>query len=391
MLWSVDWDGGFVVGGDVTQRLTPNFRLKEFQQPSGAVRVHREVVSALQIVRDRLGKPMSIAGVDLDGIGATVSGGSAADIANTARAARSGKLFATVEVKNSQVHVRIPDPSVVPEIELAEALETAFLVTSAFETAGDKFQQITGNFDGAGLSFGPAQMNFKSGTLQPLFAEFRRADEPLLRACFTDPQDYVDWLKVLAMPTAQQISWSNKISTGRRNSEVIDPWKGYFQAVGRVEKFRTIMVESIMRQYGTKLLSALNYLQSLRPHLTIDHLRCVCSLWDLVIQQGSLDKAKSAIEARVQREQPADQFHLVQIGVEERGRTALAEFQDDCVSRRVGVLNGVPHTVGERQRANIQFYLLRDARIRGASEIAKLDIGAQVLSASAAVATGTTA
>jgi hypothetical protein len=389
MFWLVNWDGGFVVGGEGNQRLTPSFRLKEFQRAGGAVRVHREVVSALQIVRDRLGKSVSIAGVDDDGLGATVSGQPVPDLVKAARAARSGKLFESIEEKDGKVHVRIPDPSVVPEIDLAQALETAFLVTSAFETAGDKFQQITGNFDGAGLSFGPAQMNFKSGTLQSLFAQFQQADEAALRGCFTDPDDYAEWLTVLHLPTAaKQISWSDTISTGRRNSEVNDPWKGYFQAVGRVEKFRIIMVESTMREYGAKLLNAVGYLQSLRPHVPIDHLRCVCSLWDLVIQQGSLDKAKTAIEARVHREQPTDQFHLVRIGVEERGKTASAEFQNDCVSRRVGVLNGVPETVGDRQRANIQFYLLRDARVRGAADVAKLDVASELARASAAVATG---
>jgi hypothetical protein len=387
MPWSVNWDGGFVVGGDGNQRLTPNFRLKEFQQPGGAVRVHREVVTSLQRLRDRFGKSVSIAGVDVDGLGATVAGDPVTDLMN---GAQSSTLFESVEMKDGNVHTRIPDPTSVPEIDLAHALETAFLVTSAFETAGDKFQQITGNFDGAGLSFGPAQMNFKSGTLQPLFAEFRKADEAALKACFTDPDDYAEWLNVLQMPTAaQQIAWSNHISTGRANSDVVEPWKDYFRAVGKVEKFRTIMVESIMRDYGAKLMNEVAYLRSLRPQIQIDHLRCMCSLWDLVIQQGSLHPAKAAIEDRVRREQPTDQFHLVRIGVEERGKTALPQYQNDCVSRRVGVLNGVPETVGSTQRANIQFYLLRDVRIRGAAEIAKMDIGSELERASAAVATGT--
>ena len=30
-MWSVDWDGDFVVGGDGNTRLTPAFRLKEFR------------------------------------------------------------------------------------------------------------------------------------------------------------------------------------------------------------------------------------------------------------------------------------------------------------------------------------------------------------------------
>ena len=42
MIWKVDWDGGFVVGGDDNRRLTPHFRVKEFRNAAGAVRVHRD-------------------------------------------------------------------------------------------------------------------------------------------------------------------------------------------------------------------------------------------------------------------------------------------------------------------------------------------------------------
>jgi hypothetical protein len=53
-------------------------------------------------------------------------------------------------------------------------------VTAAFETAGDPFQQVTGNFDKAGLSFGPLQMNFGTGTLQELFRRFAARDNSQL-------------------------------------------------------------------------------------------------------------------------------------------------------------------------------------------------------------------
>jgi hypothetical protein len=387
MSWAVNWDGAFVVGGDGSQRLTPNFRLKEFQRPNGSVRIHRELVTNVQVLRDRLGKPLSIAGVDDDGLGATISGVAAPDVTRASES-RPTRLFASVEDSAGKVHVRIPDPANALEIELAEALETAFLVTSAFETAGDKFQQITGNFDGAGFSFGPAQMNFKSGPLVPLFRRFQKTDEASLRAAFTDSDDYATWLKVLDMPSsADQVKWANDHSTGPRNSLVVEPWRTYFQNVGKVGKFREIMVDEILRQYGEKLLNAVNYLQSLKPGMVIDHLRCVCSLWDLVIQQGSLDKAKAAIEARVRKEQPADQFHLVRIGVEERAKTSTG-FADDCGSRRLGVLNGVPQTVGNVQRANVMFYLLRDARVKSAAQIASMDVNAELAKASSAVAMG---
>ena len=130
--------------------------------------------------------------------------------------------------------------------------------------------------------------------------------------------------------------------------------------------------------------------QELRPDVTIDHLRCICSLYDLVVQQGSLDKAWDAIVERVAREQPRDQFSLIEIAVEERGRRASPQWQDDACSRRLGILRGVPHTVGDRQRANINFYMLRDVRVAEAAELTSGDMSDEFARVSQALVTGQT-
>jgi hypothetical protein len=368
-MWTVDWNGDFVVGGDGNRRLTPNFRLKEFRSPDGKVNVHRELVSSLQLLRDRFGRSMSVQRTDANGLGAVVAGAPLDELRAAATAMRDRGIFSAVEAAADGIAVKIPSPDSQRSLTLEEALETAFSVTAGFETAGDKFQQITGNFDGAGFSFGPAQVNFGTGTLVPLFRKFKAADEAALRQCFSDPDDYDDWLRTWEMSREQQIAWANGLSTGRGGHDVVEPWKGYFQSVGRVPRFREIMVESILRDYGGKLVAALTKLRELRPGIAIDHLRCICALYDLVTQQGSLKRGLPGIEARIAAEDPKDQFHLVRIAVEERGRTADPPWRADAESRRVGILQGVPHTVGERQRANIQFYMLRDARVTGVDRL----------------------
>jgi hypothetical protein len=385
-VWSVDWEGGFVVNGDGSRRLTPSFRLKEFKRPDGTVRVHRELVSSLQLLRDRFDKSVSVRRTEADGLSAVVSGEPLAELLHTAAAMRERGLFESVAAHDDGVRVRIPAPGNLPPIDLEQALETAFLVTSAFETAGDKFQQVTGNFDGAGLSFGPAQVNFGSGTLIPLFRKFKAADDSALRSCFTDEDDYDDWLRVMDLPIAEQVAWANSVSAGRGGHDVVEPWRSYFRAVGRVDLYREIMVESVLTDYGGKMARALRALQRLKPELGIDHLRCICSLYDLVVQQGSLDTAWSAIQERVRRENPQDQFRLTQLAVEERGRKAAPQWRADAVSRRVGILKGVPETVGDRQRANINFYMLRDVRVKNAGELLSGDL--ELARVSQAVASG---
>jgi hypothetical protein len=387
-MWSVDWENGFVVGGDGNRRLTPSFRLKEFRRPDGTVRVHRELVSGLQFLRDRFGKPLSVRRTEADGLGAVVAADQVTELLEAAAAVRERRIFERVDRQDGGVLVRIPDVGHLPSIELEQALETAFSVTSAFETAGDKFQQVTGNFDGAGLSFGPAQVNFGTGTLVPLFRAFKKADEAALRNCFTDKDDYDDWLKVMELPIPEQIEWANSVTAGRGGHDVVEPWKSHFRAVGRVDRFRQIMVESILREYGARMVRAIQALQRLKPGIQIDHLRCICSLYDLVVQQGSLDKAWPAIEERVNRENPPDQFALTHIAVEERGRKALPQWRADTVSRRVGILKGVPETVDDRQRANINFYMLRDVRVRSTEELLSGDL--PLARVSQAVASGRT-
>ena len=213
-MWSVDWDGGFVVGGDGNRRLTPSFRLKEFRRPDGTVRVHRELVSALQLLRDRFGRSIAVRATDPDGLGALVSGDPMPLLRDAAAAFTARGLFGLAALHADGVAVRIPPPERLASIDLDQALETAFSVTAAFETAGDKFQQVTGNFDGAGLSFGPAQVNFGTGTLVPLFRKFQAADQAALRGCFTDEDDCDDWLRVLDLPASSQIDWANSVTSG---------------------------------------------------------------------------------------------------------------------------------------------------------------------------------
>lgn len=389
-MWTANWDGGFVVGGDDTLRLTPHFRLKEFRNGAAPVRVHRELVSALEILRQKYGQSLSVRSTDASGLGVRVSAASVPGLLAAAEAVGAHRLFSTVTQENDVVHLVIPDPANLPEIELEQALESAFSVTSGFETAGDRFQQVTGNFDGAGLSFGPVQWNFGMGTLPPVFRAFEQADAAALRRCFTDTDDWDEFQRILKQPFAQQVAWADRISTGRGKQEVSEPWRGYFHAVGLVPRFRAVMVELALREYGGLVLEAILYLQGLAPNVHVDHLRCICSLYDLAIQQKSLTKAKPAIEARVKQEQPKDQFHLVRIAVEERGRTASTRWQADCVSRRVGILKGVPETVDGHQHANLNFFLLRDVRIRDAHNAVHGDVETRLAKVADALANGST-
>lgn len=380
---TIIYDGDFIVGGSQNPKLSPNFRLNEFERQNGTIKVHRELVSALQILRDRFGSSLSIKsmrqrnqlGAGSVGLFAWISAADIEQLTNLAEEFRREGYFQQVEWDGDLVYVNIGNPNALRPISAADALQTAVQVTAGFETSGDPFQQVTGNFDGAGLSFGPSQVNFGTGTLVPLFRKFQRADARALRACFAIDRHYAEWQSILTAPRGEQIAWADAHSTGLKKGGFKGPWRGYLQAVGRVATFRQIMTDHAIEKYGRKLARALRWLHDEVP-IVIDDLRCICALYDLCTQQGSLDKAHQEIRNQIAAEAPDDQFELVRVAVFERGKKASFAWRADCVSRRFGILNRQKTSVtidGIRAyRRNLNFYLLRNVTIRNPEELRRL-------------------
>ncbi|MGD8308748.1 MAG: hypothetical protein PVG98_04835 [Chromatiales bacterium] len=375
---AIIFDGHHIVGGDPGDRVAPDFRLREFERANGTVRVHRELVSALQVLRDRFGASVRIAdmasgpGGARTGLFAWVSARDPAALERAGRTLAAEGYFREVRRDGRTVFLDVGDPERLPPISPAQTLQATVQVTAGFETSGDPFQQVTGNFDGAGLSFGPSQVNFGTGTLVPLFRAFQEADEAALAACFTPPERYGEWLAILGADPAEQVAWADRLSRGARKHGFARSWKACLQAVGRVAVFRDIMTGHAVSDYGARLARALRWLHALEP-LDVDHLTCLSALYDLCTQQGSLDKAHEQIRARVAAQRPGSQFELVRIAVVERGLTANPRWRADCVSRRLTILNRQPTAFtadGVRaRRTNRNVYLLRNVRIDDAAAL----------------------
>ncbi len=368
------YDNDYIVGGPANRRVTPNFSLSEYAGAGGEVRIHRELVGSVQVLRDRFGAAINIAGVaPAGGLGQGLQGRFVWLKANdlgaleaAARALAQEGHFARVETSGGKLYVEMPDPAHLPALLPEKALDLAIAVTAGFETSGDPYLQVTGNFDGAGLSFGPLQVNFKTGTLQELFRRFSARDERRLRDCFGPL--WTEWQRVLNLPSrAQQVAWADGLSRGARKADFDPRWKAALQAVGREPAFRAEMLSYAYDTYGRKLIVALSWLGGLVP-IRISNLRCLAALYDLCVQQGSLDKAHDAIRRRVQREQPRDEFHLTRIAVEERGRKADPLWRADCISRRLCIIERDPVKVVDSgqtaERHNPNLYLLRNVSVR---------------------------
>ena len=357
---------------ELNPQLAPNFTLREFARPDGTYFVHPNLILTVQNIRNLIGKTVNIVKVDEGGQGARGSCISirAGDISALKRVCTGfldqGTVSKFVQGNDSLFLEARTSPT--ETLSLKDALDTAFYVSAGYETSGDPFQQVTGNFDGAGLSFGPSQVNFGAKTLVQLFRRFEKVDPEKLRECFTVKAHWDEWRALWEEPVTEQISWGNKQSTGIKKGEVKDPWRGYLKQVGQVPAFRDEMIGFSKEVYGDKLHTALKWLQTVWPNPITD-LRCFCALFDLCTQQGSLDKAHSQIKTRIAKEKPTNQKQVVQIAVEERARAADPPWRAASMSRRLGILYGAPVSATESGKTantdNPYFSLLPEMEVQG--------------------------
>ena len=333
-------------------------------------------MAGLQLLRENLGASISIEQITppasfnpaTDGLSIVIT---AADVDKMEKEAdklvKSG-YFSRAVRQGSQLYLEIPDPENLPAISPTTAFDCGVKVTAAFETSGDPYQQVTGNFDGAGLSFGPIQCNLGTGTLQELFRRMRGENETKLKRCFGNQDHYATFWKVLDGSRAKAVQWADQLSTGSNKHDFSQPWKGYLQAVGQESQFRDVMLRYAYDKYGKLLMSALAFLSGISP-IKITNLRCLAALYDMGVQQGSLQKAHAQIRRRVASEQPADEFALTRIAVEERAKKASPRWRADCLSRRLCILEREPVSVSldgqSSRRSNRSSYLLRNSPVKG--------------------------
>ena len=99
----------------------------------------------------------------------------------------------------------------------------------------------------------------------------------------------------------------------------------------------------------------------------VNNLRCLAALYDMGVQQGGFEKARSEIITRVFHEQPTDEFALTRIVLEERAKKASKRWRADCLSRRLGILDREPVRVSldghVARRTNPSVYLLRNSPV----------------------------
>lgn len=117
-------------------------------------------------------------------------------------------------------------------LEHAKDYTSFFYETSQHAPA--RYGVTAGNFDGAGISHGIIQFNFKSGTVQPLFNHLIDNFPSIVLTAFNNVQaDYDTFVDTVKnKTTTDQIAWGNSITLSTNKHKVIEPWATYFTQLG---------------------------------------------------------------------------------------------------------------------------------------------------------------
>ncbi|MBV8810652.1 MAG: peptidoglycan-binding protein [Acidobacteriaceae bacterium] len=216
--------------------------------------------------------------------------------------------------------------------------ERCLALTGSFETSSgfpECFSELAGDFDGEGISFGVLQWNLGQGTLQPLFLDMLEAYPQTIGEVFQDR--LATFKRVLALPRQQQLSWALSIQSPDRRV-VFEPWKGYFEALGRTASFQFVQMDYSKRLYAEAVALAQEY------ELITD--RGMALMFDICVQNGSIGRDIGAqiredYSKQSRYQSPLDEQVVRMQAIANRvAQSSRPEFVDDVRARKLTIANG---------------------------------------------------
>ena len=249
-------------------------------------------------------------------------------------------------------------------ITLKEAKEIALQVSGSYEGLSPSYSSLAKNFDGAGMSWGIIQFNFGQDTLGALLRDMKVESLKKFNTCFENEDDLKSLNNALASGTQSQIDWAIDMQTNHETR-----WKKIFNSLAEVSEFQEIQLKAVER-YDNTAINIIEWMRAKKPELMQQiNLSTFIALHDLAIQQGSIEKAKSAINIKLNSTPPLTQDEFIRLVVTERGATASSKWRADCISRRLGILNrsstAISHSSYQANRDNASFKLIKKGYICG--------------------------
>jgi hypothetical protein len=114
------------------------------------------------------------------------------------------------------------------------------------------FGCASGDFDGAGGSYGLIQWNWKSGTCQPIFRDMVNLHAADLQSVITTTADYNTFVDVvLNRTTANQMAWGTSITDMTNKHKILEPWATYFKNMGNLKSYQDRQLAAVKPYYNT--------------------------------------------------------------------------------------------------------------------------------------------
>ncbi len=212
-------------------------------------------------------------------------------------------------------------------LELTATIETGFKAPRCYT-------RVAGNFDRQGISYGALQWNLGQRSLQPLLNTYDERYPGGLDEVF---DDYAAELRdVFQKPLQEQLAWAVSIQTPKYR--VIEPWVGFFEALGMRKEFQEIQVEFAGVQYKKALAYCRTY--------GVNSERAVAMMFDIVTQNGSIGKTTKKLilqrfaETSFSDDPSIKEIEQLEIIARLRAQASVKRWQSDVLARKLTIARG---------------------------------------------------
>jgi hypothetical protein len=227
-------------------------------------------------------------------------------------------------------------------------------LTGTYETSKlppECFTGISGNFDGAGISFGVIQFNLKSGTLQPILKKMIQNHHDKMFEIFGG--NLVVIKQMLSKPISEQIKWADSISILPSKRSISQPWRDAFKELGRIHECQIYQMEGCQWYFNR----ALEYFKKF--NFWSERAYALC--FDIVVQCGSIgplvtqrtNEAVALLPKDLSKEEL--EIEKMKILANKRAEVVKPQFVEDVRSRKLCIAKGSGLVHGLRIDLQAQF------------------------------------
>jgi len=208
------------------------------------------------------------------------------------------------------------------------AIDKAFAITGAFEGKG--FTQVTGNFDGQGLSFGFLQWCLGQGSLQPLLKKAFNEMPEYVKAALGEKHDELKSV-IFGSTLEAQVRWADNISLPSNKSRVASDWRIPLERLGEVT--RQIQIDAAQHQIN------LAYSYCRKYHLRSE--RAFAFMFDICVQNGSIqNNVLESTLIRLNNEAHHTEKSKMLVILQERLSKVKPQWRNDVQDRKECIIHG---------------------------------------------------